>query len=127
MRWQALGLVPGVDPESGRLEKLRELFVSLHCASGVTIEVVAGLVGHQGTRVTEQVYLHKLRPVIRDRGHGHGCAFERPSVPCYLVGDTGFEPVTSSVSRKRATTAPIARDDPCSHEREQSRRGGDGI
>src|SRR5512139_115806 len=28
-----------------------------------------------------------------------------------LVGDTGFEPVTSSVSRKRATTAPIARDD----------------
>src|SRR3954470_15403578 len=27
-----------------------------------------------------------------------------------LVGDTGFEPVTSSVSRKRATTAPIARE-----------------
>jgi hypothetical protein len=31
-----------------------------------------------------------------------------------LVGDTGFEPVTSSVSGKRATAAPIA-------------RGGDGI
>ena len=28
-----------------------------------------------------------------------------------LVGDTGFEPVTSSVSRKRATTAPIAREE----------------
>ena len=27
-----------------------------------------------------------------------------------LVGDTGFEPVTSSVSGKRAPTAPIARD-----------------
>ena len=27
------------------------------------------------------------------------------------VGDTGFEPVTSSVSGKRATTAPIARAD----------------
>jgi hypothetical protein len=26
-----------------------------------------------------------------------------------LVGDTGFEPVTSSVSGKRATAAPIAR------------------
>ena len=26
-----------------------------------------------------------------------------------MVGDTGLEPVTSSVSRKRATTAPIAR------------------
>ena len=25
-----------------------------------------------------------------------------------LVGDTGFEPVTSSVSGKRATAAPIA-------------------
>ena len=25
------------------------------------------------------------------------------------MGDTGFEPVTSTVSRKRATTAPIAR------------------
>ena len=37
----------------------------------------------------------------------------RPAV--MLVGDTGFEPVTSSVSRKRATTAPIARDDPKSH------------
>jgi len=28
----------------------------------------------------------------------------------FLVGDTGFEPVTSSVSRKRATAAPIALD-----------------
>ena len=26
----------------------------------------------------------------------------------FSVGDTGFEPVTSSVSGKRATTAPIA-------------------
>ena len=29
----------------------------------------------------------------------------------FSVGDTGFEPVTSSVSGKRATTAPIARRD----------------
>ena len=28
--------------------------------------------------------------------------------PCCLVGDTGIEPVTSSVSGKRATAAPIA-------------------
>ena len=40
---------------------------------------------------------------------------EKPPLTCrYVVGDTGFEPVTSSVSGKRATTAPIA-------------RGGDGI
>src|SRR5690625_4250006 len=35
------------------------------------------------------------------------------------VGDTGFEPVTSSVSRKRATAAPIALA--------VQFRGGDGI
>ena len=34
------------------------------------------------------------------------------------VGDTGFEPVTSSVSGKRATTAPIA---------QVVTGGGDGI
>src|SRR5690625_2891656 len=36
------------------------------------------------------------------RGYGQ-------SAGCNVVGDTGFEPVTSSVSRKRATAAPIAR------------------
>lgn len=30
-----------------------------------------------------------------------------------MVGDTGFEPVTSSVSGKRATAAPIARGVAC--------------
>jgi hypothetical protein len=33
-----------------------------------------------------------------------------PLTCTFTVGDTGFEPVTSSVSRKRATTAPIALD-----------------
>ena len=37
-------------------------------------------------------------PDGRPRGAGH----------LQVVGDTGFEPVTSSVSRKRATAAPIA-------------------
>ena len=36
------------------------------------------------------------------------------------VGDTGFEPVTSSVSGKRATAAPIA-------QYSIAHRGGDGI
>ena len=36
--------------------------------------------------------------------------FTKPPLTCgFSVGDTGFEPVTSSVSGKRATTAPIAR------------------
>lgn len=42
----------------------------------------------------------------------------------FMVGDTGIEPVTSSVSGKRATAAPIAR-----HRRAGCGmlRGGDGI
>jgi hypothetical protein len=35
-----------------------------------------------------------------------------PLTCVFSVGDTGFEPVTSSVSGKRATTAPIARTSP---------------
>ncbi len=35
----------------------------------------------------------------------------------YLVGDTGFEPMTSSVSGKRATTAPIALARPTTYMR----------
>ena len=42
----------------------------------------------------------------------------RCDLPFQLVGDTGIEPVTSSVSRKRAPAAPIALG---------FRRGGDGI
>lgn len=45
----------------------------------------------------------------------------------YVVGDTGFEPVTSSVSGKRATAAPIARDPEGSRSAEADFRGRDGI
>ena len=33
-------------------------------AGGVRIEDIADLVGHAGTRVTEAVYRHQLRPVL---------------------------------------------------------------
>ena len=42
-----------------------------------------------------------VRPVPLDGETGRDLVF-------HVVGDTGFEPVTSSVSRKRAPTAPIA-------------------
>jgi hypothetical protein len=32
----------------------------------VTLEQIADLVGHAGTRVTESVYRHELRPVLLD-------------------------------------------------------------
>ena len=38
-----------------------------------------------------------------------GAVWGSEAVTCgYVVGDTGIEPVTSSVSGKRATAAPIA-------------------
>jgi hypothetical protein len=43
------------------------------------------------------------RPWVRQ--HAAGCGGRDVT---RVVGDTGFEPVTSSVSRKRATAAPIA-------------------
>jgi hypothetical protein len=47
-----------------------------------------------------------------DAGHGHLEALaKRAWLGVLLVGDTGFEPVTSSVSGKRAPTAPIAQDE----------------
>jgi hypothetical protein len=40
--------------------------VSLLSDSGVRIEDIADLCGHAGTSVTESVYRHQLRPVLRD-------------------------------------------------------------
>jgi integrase len=44
--------------------ELRHSFVSLMSDNEVPIETIADLVGHAGTRVTEQVYRHQLKPVI---------------------------------------------------------------
>jgi integrase len=44
--------------------KERHSFVSLLSNGGVNIEDIADLCGHAGTRVTEAVYRHQLRPVL---------------------------------------------------------------
>ncbi len=48
--------------------------------------------------------------IVARRWHKAGSRTWKPAsdLPQRVVGDTGFEPVTSSVSRKRATAAPIA-------------------
>jgi hypothetical protein len=38
--------------------------VSLLSSNGVSLEDIADLCGHDGTRVTEQVYRHELRPTL---------------------------------------------------------------
>jgi site-specific recombinase XerD len=44
--------------------ELRHSFVSLMSDHGVTLEQIADLVGHSGTRTTETVYRHQLKPVL---------------------------------------------------------------
>lgn len=61
----ALRLVPGIDPEEWTPRELRHSFVSVLSASGVSVEQIADLVGHRGTRTTELVYRHQLKPVIQ--------------------------------------------------------------
>jgi len=45
--------------------ELRHSFVSLLSDHGVSPEGIADLVGHSGTRTTEGVYRHQLKPVLR--------------------------------------------------------------
>jgi integrase len=45
--------------------ELRHTFVSLMSDTGMPVEEIARLVGHSSSAVTETVYRHELRPVIR--------------------------------------------------------------
>jgi integrase len=53
-----------LDESAWMPRELRHSFVSLMSDSGVRIGDIAELCGHAGTRVTEAVYRHQLRPVI---------------------------------------------------------------
>jgi site-specific recombinase XerD len=53
-------------PEEWTPRELRHSFVSLMSANGASIELIARLVGHASTTVTETVYRHELRPVITE-------------------------------------------------------------
>lgn len=62
---RALRNVEGINPEDWTPRELRHSFVSLLSEHGVTVEEIARLVGHAGgSKVTETVYRHELRPVI---------------------------------------------------------------
>jgi len=55
----------GLDPSEWTPRELRHSFVSLLSDADVPIEHISRLVGHSSTRVTEVVYRHELRPVLR--------------------------------------------------------------
>lgn len=75
---RALKRVKGIDPSQWTPRELRHSFVSLLSASGLRIEDIAGLVGRQGTRVTEQVYRHELRPIIQTGATAMDALFDWP-------------------------------------------------
>ncbi|MFD9772254.1 tyrosine recombinase XerC [[Kitasatospora] papulosa] len=54
------------DPQSWVTRELRTSFVSLLSDHGIPIEVIARVVGHSGTNVTEKVYRKQLRPVLSE-------------------------------------------------------------
>ena len=57
--------------------EMRHSFVSLLSDSGVPIEDISRLVGHRSTVVTETVYRKQIRPVLMQRGGGHGSDLHR--------------------------------------------------
>lgn len=60
----ALSNVEDLDPEKWTPYELRHSFVSILSHSGLAIEEISRLMGHNGTRVTELVYHHELRPIL---------------------------------------------------------------
>jgi integrase len=56
----------GLDPTAWTPRELRHSFVSLLSDSGMPLEQIARLLGHNGTAVTERVYRHQLRPVLEE-------------------------------------------------------------
>ncbi|MFI5913011.1 hypothetical protein [Dactylosporangium sp. NPDC051541] len=54
----------GLDPKRWTPRELRDRFVSIASALGLTLEPIADLVGHVGTRVTDAVYRRRLGPRV---------------------------------------------------------------
>lgn len=55
----------GLNPKEWTPREMRHSFVSLPSDAGVPVEDISRLVGYSGMTVTETVYRHQIRPVIR--------------------------------------------------------------
>jgi integrase len=69
-------------PKEWTTRELRTSFVSLMSDHGIPIEVIARVVGHSGTAVTERVYRKQLRPVITDGAEAMEHIFKSDESPC---------------------------------------------
>lgn len=63
--FRAVVAAAGLNPMEWTPREMRHSFVSLLSDAGVPVEDISRLVGHSGTSVTETVYRHQIRPVIR--------------------------------------------------------------
>ena len=64
-QFRAVAVRAGLNGREWTPRELRHSFVSLLSDAGVSTEQISLLVGHSGTTVTEIVYRHQIRPVIR--------------------------------------------------------------
>ena len=64
--FRRIAAAAGLDPAAWTPRELRHSFVSLLSDSGMPLEQIARLLGHNGTAVTERVYRHQLRPVLEE-------------------------------------------------------------
>jgi len=71
----------GLDPADWTPRELRHSFVSLLSEGGVSLEDIAELCGHAGTRVTEAVYRHQLRPVLLNGATAMDRIFDTQPMP----------------------------------------------
>jgi integrase len=62
---RAIGDAAGLDPDEWTPRELRHSFVSLPSDSGVPLEEISRLVGHNSTAVTELVYRKQIMPVLQ--------------------------------------------------------------
>jgi hypothetical protein len=115
---RALALVPGLNPADWTPRELRHSFVSLLSDAGVPLQEIAQLVGPAAptspnwstgirsgpsSRPAQRSWIGSSATAAQVRSHSVGHSpgrcerFGSPEPVSDLVGDTGFEPVTSSV------------------------------
>lgn len=68
----------GLEASEWTPRELRHSFVSLLSDSGMPIEQISRLMGHNGTAVTELVYRHQLRPVVEHGAEAMDRIFDGP-------------------------------------------------
>lgn len=68
----------GLEATKWTPREMRHSFVSLLSHAGVSIEEIAHLIGHAGTRTTEAVYRKELRPVLRRAAPAMDALFDVP-------------------------------------------------